>query len=364
MTRYQLDSRMHGHFHSAEPTIRRLWVFAVTAIVAALNMSCSNLTSTQKLLDASFYTSPLVLKTDYARISTGSNYQIQILTGNPPYSYKIAAGSGNLDSFGNFTAPITSGSSIVEVRDSVGNTKNITIYFTYASSTPSVVSGLMRWYKFDSISTGGATGNLVDYSSQNSPAIQGTPANQPIFINDSGKYALEFDSALSQFMTFDGTFLVNSSYTIFLAVKFTDTFTANNFYLAGTSTTSFNNLQIGFRPNRVFTMDIYSMEAVSTASSAAANGQFFFITARLEKTTGTYHNATTFLNEKILALTSFSTTLVSYPGSAIGRNVSSVYLKGRIYEIAMFNKALTDPEVNSVLCYLSDKFGPKLSTCS
>ena len=81
-------------------------------------------------------------------------------------------------------------------------------------------TGLGIWYKADAGVIGNPVSQWQDQSGNNRHATQVTVSNQPDFVSSEplagGAAVLSFNSASQQHMDFDGSFMANTNYTVFV----------------------------------------------------------------------------------------------------------------------------------------------------
>ena len=183
-------------------------------------------------------------------------------------------------------------------------------------------------------------------------AVQGTLGYQPLYIQDgiNGLPALLFDGS-NDFLSYNGNFLINSDYTIFIVEARTSS-KNDNFFLAGSSSSQHNNLIIGYYGNVIthsnwggyrIDNDILAytkpIPRVHSFSFGKKFGKASYINGG-QKLTNTNQNI----------------SLASYAGSSIGNAYGSIFYKGYIAEIIMYSKDLNDADRKLIEAYLIEKW--------
>jgi prepilin-type N-terminal cleavage/methylation domain-containing protein len=183
-------------------------------------------------------------------------------------------------------------------------------------------------------------------------AVQGTLANQPRYIQDgiNGLPALLFDGS-NDFFSYNGNFLVNSDYTIFIVEARTSS-KNDNFFLAGSLSSQHNNLIIGYYYN-VITHSNYGNYRIDNSIPTYTNPiprvhSFSF---------GKNFGKASYINGgQKLTDASQKIPLASYTNSSIGNAYNSIFFQGYIAEIIMFSKDLNDTDRKLIEAYLIEKW--------
>ena len=165
--------------------------------------------------------------------------------------------------------------------------------------------------------------------------------------------AIRFDGT-DDFMTFDGTILANTNYTIFVVEQRRDDGGGNpSYFFAGTNGITNNNLHIGYRDTDTITHAHYLNDLDYNISAYTIPipriHTFMFSTSAGKKywmNGGVNPDASN---------ASQTTALESYVGAALGR-YSPTYYNGDIAEVIIFTRALKIEERQSVENYLSKKY--------
>lgn len=187
-------------------------------------------------------------------------------------------------------------------------------------------------------------------------AIQNISSSQPKFFDSvffGALPAIRFDG-LNDFMTFDGSSLINNSYTIFVVEQRR---VANSGYLpfiGGTTLSSNNNLILGYFDNTTIIQSHYDNHLTysipSFSSPTPKIHSFFFNNSDGKKY---------WINGGITPNASASgqtTALSTFEGAAIGR-YDNYYFNGDLAEIIIFKHSLKTEERQAVENYLSKKYG-------
>lgn len=189
----------------------------------------------------------------------------------------------------------------------------------------------------------------------NNHATQSNSSNQPTYVENAFNDAIaavRFDGS-NDFLLFDGSKIINSSYTIFIVEKRTDS-KSNNYFISGTSTISNSNLLLGYSSNTALSYSHYNNTISNTIGGY--NGEV----ARIHSFKFDYNGKEYFENGGLVANASDinNNALSAFDGSTIGRYLNGTsYYKGDIAEIIIFNRALDDAEKTLVEEYLSNKYG-------
>lgn len=239
------------------------------------------------------------------------------------------------------------------------------------------IPDLVLWYEtiLDSSFTSSQNADLPisvwnDISGQRpikNNATQNTPANQPIFReNDqNGIPAIEFDGT-SDFMSFSGSEFINSDYTIFVVAKKTLKPTWN-FVIAGDSCGLNQNLVVGYVDGANNSNSAWQSHCANdigrslpTYSVPQANiltawfSQDFGKRLRVNGAGPSADNVILDPNKKNPVSSSINTL-------RIGRFIGSNFYRGKVFEIIMYSRALTNEERLAVEKYLGQKFAIKMT---
>ena len=196
-------------------------------------------------------------------------------------------------------------------------------------------------------------------AANNKDAIQNTVGSRPIYSTKAIGLlpAIKFDG-VDDVLTFNGSDLIGSNYTIFVVEKRSSN-KSNNYFIGGTSTATNSNLYLGYKTNASIAHNQYGNGYTSpTATYIEYDAKIHVFIQDVANGKKYYQNGTSFSTTADPTVNSAS--LVSNTGSAIGRMTTNYY-QGYIGEIIMFNRALSDAERSDVELYLSTKWKIKLN---
>lgn len=198
-------------------------------------------------------------------------------------------------------------------------------------------------------------------SSYKNNFVQATADNQPKFyenIFNGAIPAIRFDGT-NDFMTFDGSPLIGTPYTIFIVEQRRVANAGIMTILGGTDNGTVNgNMHLGYRSNTTITHAQFTNDIDYTISAFASIVPRIH-TFWMSKTSGKkyYLNGGTTADA---ASSGQTATMVSYTGSSIGRSVW-LYYNGDVAEVIIFTRSLKDEERQSIETYLSKKYGIGIS---
>lgn len=198
-------------------------------------------------------------------------------------------------------------------------------------------------------------------------ATQSTSANQPKFYDNVfnvGIPGIRFDGS-NDYMTFDGSLLIGSSYTIFVVEQKRATVASGSFrmFIGGTDNSTAQNLSFGYYSDTVLRLTHFNYTLTYTSSSSDLT--YSSPIARIHS--GTFSTSTGmnyYLNGLNMASDStVKTALTSYTGSALARRNGSSYsyFNGDLAEIIIFKHTLTTEERRLIEIYLGKKYGITIS---
>jgi hypothetical protein len=193
----------------------------------------------------------------------------------------------------------------------------------------------------------------LNFSYKN-PASQDTSALQPLYMKDgiNGLPALFFDG-IDDFLKYNGNFLVNSDYTIFV-VEARTVGVSNNFFLGGSESTESNNLILGYSSSTTITHShLGSANKIENTISAYGAPTPRLHTFAFGRKFGkeSYTNG----GQKISSSSQIN-SLASYPNSSIGKAYTTYYFKGYIGEIIVYSRDLSDSDRKLIETYLIEKW--------
>lgn len=237
--------------------------------------------------------------------------------------------------------------------------------------TPSGISSLYAWYKFDNLTqSGGAVSQVSDKSGNGRHAVQATPANQPTYSASGGannkaywtntEGSIPGGKYLLAGVASDWTFLHNGAgFTVFVVQKNTAT---DNYYILGTQNGSGANrgfglarlsntstrLAIGDGSTQQvvsdFTMTNNAWSKLCVYGDSGTNPDYYI------RVNG---SATTDTNES----GALSATVSPYPlGIGVG-GAGNYSTNASFHEVIIYNRKLTDMEITQVEAYLNYVYG-------
>jgi len=245
--------------------------------------------------------------------------------------------------------------------------------FLTKSSPVNDISNLVAWFEtsLDSSFVGNekSDGSAISTWYDNNPdaasknnATQLTSTNRPTFttnIFNSGIPGLKFDGS-NDTLPFDGSSLINSSYSIFIVEQKTSN-KAPNCIIGGSASLANTNLHLCYvldnkiRFSHYGTNLDYQNSALSYSSPKTTMHSFIFNIAVGKKYWLNGGSSATESDTQTAAITSFA-------GSNIGSFVVGSFYEGNIAEIIIFNRALTTEERRSVESYLGKKYNLTLNS--
>lgn len=199
--------------------------------------------------------------------------------------------------------------------------------------------------------------NNPDASTRNN-ATQENSLFRPRYYKDIfnvGIPGIRFDGA-DDLMLFNGSFLVNSNYTVFVVEK-RESNKNSSFFIGGSNSDNNSNLHLGYNSSTSLTFGhnssdlLYSVEAYQDPIE-----QFHTFYFNYESGKKYWLNGGT--NEDA-SESEQNSALQSYDNPAIGRSESNYY-SGSIAEIIIFSRALKISEKELVETYLSKKYNIKI----
>jgi prepilin-type N-terminal cleavage/methylation domain-containing protein len=200
--------------------------------------------------------------------------------------------------------------------------------------------------------------NWSNIAESKKPATQKEAAKQPQYIDNTinGLPVIRFDG-VDDFLSFDGSPILNNNYTIFIVAARSDG-KSNNMILGGTDLTANNNLQIGYESSS-FIAKHYDETSIIRYNIGDYNAPIFAIHGiEFSSSTGKtyYENGTSKATNKTA-----TANLNGWARSAIGR-FNNINFSGDIAEIIMFNRVLSNDERKDMEQYLIKKWGIKLES--
>jgi len=251
---------------------------------------------------------------------------------------------------------------ILTKNSPVNNIPNLVAWFetsldsSFIGNEKSDGTAISTWYD-----------NNPNAASKNN-ATQSTSTNGPTFtanVFNSGIPAIRFDGS-DDYLVFDGSSLINSSYTIFI-VEQRRSDKSDNYFMGGSNVGVNQILILGYRSNSVATQAHYANDlnysgiatysspisrihtySLNIAASQSNSGKRYWIN-------GSGASATNAAN------TSQTSPITSYTGATFGKYASN-YFNGDFAEAIIFNRNLSSEERLSVETYLGKKYNIQVAT--
>jgi competence protein ComGC len=252
---------------------------------------------------------------------------------------------------------------ILTKNSPVNNISNLVAWFetsldsSFVGNEKSDGSAISTWYD-----------NNPDAASKNN-ATQSTSANKPTFtanVFNSGIPAIRFDGS-DDYLVFDGSSLINSSYTIFV-VEQRRSGKDGNYFISGSDRSTNQNLILGYRSNLVAThahfgndMNYLGIETYSSPISRIHTYSLNLAASQSNSGKRYWINGSG-ASAKSVTNTSQTGPITSYAGASFGRSSTSYYFDGDLAEVIIFNRNLSNAERLSVETYLGQKYNIKVTT--
>jgi len=264
------------------------------------------------------------------------------------------------------TTIIVSGSKLVK-KSKIANIANLTSN-SPVSQTPNLIlwyeTSLASSFKKEEQKNDTAISSWFDNGQQEANrnnATQSNSGNRPKYIENVFNEvipAVRFNNSDQQYFNFDGSKLINNSYTIFIVEQRTSAATAANFILGGSGNQASENLIFGYENSTTirsshfasdldFTVPAYSSKIprIHSIQFSSSNGRKYWLNG------GTTPDASN---------PALTTAVSQYQNPYIGRFASSYYFTGDIGEIIIFNRVLLTSERQKIEFYLSKKYNIKI----
>lgn len=189
-------------------------------------------------------------------------------------------------------------------------------------------------------------------------ATQSNANNKPTYIEDgiNGLPVLNFNRSNSNYLSFSGNLLKNSSFTVFVVERRTANF-SNNYFIGGNETGDNANLVLGYKTNTSFNFGLTNNELATTVA-AYSNPKAYLHSFTFNFVTKKYY-----LNgaEQTVTLSGSASNIASaisaFSQAYLGFNAASAsYYNGDIGEVIIFAKLLTLEERKAVENYLTKKW--------
>ncbi|MBL6664462.1 MAG: hypothetical protein ISQ34_01305, partial [Rickettsiales bacterium] len=218
------------------------------------------------------------------------------------------------------------------------------------------MQGLIMWLEtsleesfiLKEIENGGHISKWIDIKNnvqKPNHATQTNFNNQPTYQEQAFNDAIpgiRFNGS-SDYLTFDGDYIVNSPYSIFVVEKRTSN-ASENYFIGGTTQSSYQNVIMGYQTNTTF---LNSNHNSHLTHSVAAYSEHI---ERIHSFTFDMTNRKSYLNGgSVEASDTVSSPITGFAGASIGRYGSAhKYYQGDLAEIIIFNRALNDKDRNAV----------------
>jgi hypothetical protein len=254
---------------------------------------------------------------------------------------------------------------IISANRMLFNSKLSTAQTLTKSSPVNDIDNLALWYEttmpksFDDLEADNnkAVTTWYDLSPNK---VNATSAGAPKYMTDvvNGLPVIRFAGTATDYLTFDGSAIVNSNYTVFTvdARRGTPNF---NTILGGTGTSAFQNFHHLYYNSTTFRIAHYGdgsagIDYINYTIPGYVSPIFQIKSTTFSSSVGRsyYENGT--LRSSITS-SGAKTPIASWVGSAIGRFTTN-YFTGDIAEIIIFNRALTKTERKDVEQYLGAKW--------
>lgn len=186
-------------------------------------------------------------------------------------------------------------------------------------------------------------------------AMQTTPANRPTYIKDGiGKLpAVVFDAANNSFLDVSN-FAANSNITAFVVGKFTNSGIILEHGINASSNDGFNINSAGTPPITVRRNSV-SASAANNATWITPNNDVIIVMRYNGSSLSYKVNSNSFTN--IAVSNGPASSSVSQDLYIGARNTGILPISGQIGEIIIYDRPLSDIEVDSVMKYLNKKWG-------
>ncbi len=254
--------------------------------------------------------------------------------------------------------------SISEIQDMIDSAKLNNANSLTESSPVAGISDLKMWlestsensFQASEASDGSSVSTWYDLNPQSIVKNNATASTtaKPTYTVDAGLGLplLRFDG-VANFMSFDGTYLIGKSYTIFV-VESRRSAKNDNYFIAGSDISVANaNLILGYSSDTSIIQDHYSNNLycdVATYSSPSLKIHTFLFDSTIGRTYTMKGGGANFV-----ASDDQTSPLISYAGASVGKYSSNFY-EGDIGEIIVFARALEASEITAIEAYLAKKW--------
>ena len=232
-----------------------------------------------------------------------------------------------------------------------------------ASSPVNSITNLTLWLdstsekSFIDAENGTAISTWYDLSEQNVNKNSAIAGNAPTYVTNSlnGLPVIRFNGT-SNYLTFDGTSLAGSDYSIIVVERRLDN-RVNSYFISNNGSTIANNiLYLGYRTDTLVTFAQFANDYNITVSGFSSAKKAIIHSFRFSKNLGKnyYLNG---ISQTLIPVGAVPTQgLLAYNNAQIGRAEATYYYYGDIAEIIIYNKYLKNSEKDDIERYLSKKW--------
>jgi hypothetical protein len=211
------------------------------------------------------------------------------------------------------------------------------------------------WLKADSGIThnGGLVNTWGDQSGNGRHATQANTTFQPMLVEGAlNEHPVVRFSADS--LSFNGNFLIKSSYTV-IVVEARDRFGLANFFISGSARLRNGNLVFGYQDVALLRQAHFGNDLDAVVPVYTGSKEFALTTFSFDRTVG----RSIFRHGEVVAEDGNTVALNSYANPVIGSfpAYSGYYYEGDIAELIFFDTALSDCDRVRVENYLATKYG-------
>ncbi len=194
--------------------------------------------------------------------------------------------------------------------------------------------------------------NWNDKSGKNNNSIQTSIVNRPLYKQEAYP-GIEFDG-FSSYLNLGSLYsAVAGNFTVFIVEK-RKTSNLNNYFIGGSSTNQNTNLVLGYRYNTVATMAFWANDFDVTIPSYQTSLEPARIWMFEKNTTG----RKMYINGSLVGGDNKTSNLSSWNNPVLGGLPAlSVYYKGIVYEVLIYNQSLATDRRQKLEGYLAHKWG-------
>ncbi|HHO50244.1 MAG TPA: hypothetical protein ENK18_05060 [Deltaproteobacteria bacterium] len=230
-----------------------------------------------------------------------------------------------------------------------------------AQSGPAGIdAGLQLWLRADQGTQ--LSGSKIDTWEDQGPAgndASSSGGDRPTLIGANGEVGNMPTVRFSGHqMTFDGSFVANTSYTVF-AVTGRNGTQSGAFFMAGSSTTDNNNLITGYQDSTLLRLSQHGNNLDANVAPKGGGRQWNLDVFWLDTSVGhgIHHNGV------LVASNSDTQPLSGWPGARIGRfEAYGIYYRGDIAEIAIYDRIVSCEERIAIEAELAARWSLSWST--